>query len=111
MKHLKSALFAALSAALLGVSAMSTAATAEPESMREQRMSDALDNYHSNAAQNPSPGPFARAEESAKRGLKKTGHAIKHGAQKAGEAIETGAHKTGQAIHRTGEKIEEKTAP
>jgi hypothetical protein len=105
MKHLKSALFAAL----LGMSAVSMAATFQSDSTRDQRMSDALDSYHGNASRNPSPGPFARAEESVKHGFKKTGHAIKHGAQKTGHAIETGAHKTGEAIHRTGEKIEEKT--
>ena len=107
MTHLKPALFAAL----LGVSAVSMAATVEYESTREQRMSDALDSYHSGAARNPSPGPVARAEESVKHGLKKTGQAMEHGAQKTGHAIEKGAHKTGEAIRRTGEKIEDKTKP
>lgn len=107
MKHLQSALFAAL----LGASAVSMAATVESDTTREQRMSEALDGYNSSVAKNPSPGPAARAEESVKHGLKKTGHAIEHGAQKAGHAIETGARKTGEALHRAGEKIEEKTKP
>ena len=107
MKNIKSALFAAL----LGVSAISMAATVESGATREQRMSDALDSYHSSAASNPSPGPAARAEESVKRGLKKTGHAIKQGAQKTGHAIETGARKAGEAIHSAGEKIKQKTTP
>lgn len=107
MKNIKSALFAAL----LGASAVSMAATVESDATREQRMSDALDSYHSGAAADPSPGPAARAEESVKRGLKKTGRAIEHGAQKTGHAIETGAHKAGEAIHSAGEKIEKKTTP
>lgn len=105
MTHLRPAVFAAL----LGACAVSMAATVEYDSTREQRMNDALDSYHSTASRNPSPGPVARAEESVKHGLKKTGHAIEHGAQTTGRAIETGAHKTGEAIHCTGEKIEEKT--
>lgn len=90
---------------------------------REQRMDEALQNYrngHSNAtAQNPQPGPAARAEESVKRGARRAGHAvkhgaertgeaIKHGAQKAGDAVGTGLEKSGNAIRRGGEKLKEK---
>ena len=100
MQTLKLSICAALTAA-------STLAFAyEPETTREQRMSNALDRYHD--SRNPNPGPAARTEESIKRGVGKTGHAIKHGAQKAGHAVSRGAHKAGDALRNTGERIEDK---
>lgn len=97
-----------LAAALVGLSSVAMADTD-----REQRMNDALENYRSSgsAAKNPSPGPFARAEESTKRGARKAGHAAKHGAQRVGDGIATGVQKTGDALRRTGEKIEDATTP
>ena len=99
-----------LAAAIVG---LSSAAMANVESDRDQRMNAALESYRSSgaAAKNPSPGPFARAEESTKRGARKAGHAIKHGAQRVGEGIETGVEKTGDALRRTGKKIKAKTTP
>lgn len=99
-----------LAAALVG---LSSAAMADSDSDRDQRMNSALENYRSSdtAAKNPAPGPFARAEEATKRGVHKAGHAIKHGAQRAGDGIATGVEKTGDALRRTGEKIKEKTTP
>ena len=98
-----------LAAALVGLSAAAMAVDTD----RDQRMNSALENYRSSgaAAKNPQPGPFARAEESTKRGMRKAGHAIKHGAQRAGEGIKTGVGKTGDALRRTGEKIEDATTP
>jgi hypothetical protein len=61
---------------------------------------------HDRAERNESPGRAARAEESVKHGVRKTGHAIKHGAQKVGHAVKTGVRKTGNAIHDAGEKME-----
>lgn len=102
-----------LAAALVGVSSAAMAADARVDTNRDQRMDEALENYRSgdSANRNPSPGRFARAEESTKRGLHRAGTAIKHGAQKAGHAVKTGVEKTGAALHRTGEKIEESTTP
>jgi hypothetical protein len=99
-----------LAAALVGVS---SAAMAAVDTDRDQRMNDALEDYRSSgsAAQNPSPGPFARAEESTKKGVRKAGTAIKHGAQKVGHAVGTGVKKTGDAIGRTGDKIQGSTTP
>lgn len=99
-----------LAAALVG---LSSAAMADIDTDRDQRMNSALENYRSSgvASKNPQPGPFARAEESTKRGMRKAGHAIKHGAQRAGEGIKTGVEKTGDALRRTGEKIEDATTP
>lgn len=100
-----------LAAALLGVSA--TAMAVDTDAAREQRINESLENYRSSsaAAQNPSPGRFARAEESTKRGVKKAAASVKHGAQKAGNAVKTGAEKTGAAIRRGGEKMKEKVTP
>lgn len=99
-----------LAAALVG---LSSAAMAASTTDRDERMNSALENYRSSgaAAKNPEPGPFARAEESTKRGARKAGHAIKRGAQRAGEGIETGVEKTGAALRRTGQKIKESTTP
>lgn len=99
-----------LVAALVGIS---SAAMADSTTDRDQRMNSALESYRSSdaAAKNPEPGPFARAEEATKRGVRKAGHAIKHGAQRAGDGIATGVEKTGDALRRTGEKIKEKTTP
>ena len=98
-----------VAAALVGISSLAMAADAG----REQRMNDALENYRgSSAAQkNPEPGPFARAEESSKRGLHKAGSAVKRGAKKAGHAVGTGIEKTGDALRTTGEKIQGSTKP
>lgn len=96
--------------ALATIVTASTAMAAEAQSQisRDQRMDEALQNYRSSASadRNPSPGRFARAEESVKRGAGKAGAAVKHGAKKAGHAVSTGAHKTGDALRRTGKKIE-----
>ena len=99
-----------LAAAIVG---LSSAAFADVDADRDQRMNTALESYRSSdaAAKNPSPGPFARAEEATKRGAREAGHAIKHGAQRAGQGIATGVEKTGDALRRTGEKIKEKTTP
>lgn len=98
-----------LLAALVGAGTLAMAADPQPD--REQRMNDALQNYRSTADRNPSPGPFARAEESTKRGVKKAGSAVKRGAKKAGHAVGTGVEKTGAAIRRGGEKVQESTSP
>ena len=97
-----------LAAALVG---LSSAAMADTD--RDQRMNEALENYRSGetAAKNPQPGPFARAEEATKRGVRKAGDAIKTTAKRTGQGIATGAEKTGDALRRTGEKIKEKTTP
>lgn len=95
--------------AVLGASGLASAAEPLADSTREQRMSDALDRYHD--SRNANPGPAARAEESVKRGMHKTGDAIKHGAHKAADGVKRGAHKTGEAMHRAGEKIEGKDKP
>ena len=99
-----------LVAALVGISSV---AMADSTADRDQRMNSALENYRGSnaAAKNPEPGPFARAEESTKRGARKAGHAIKHGAQRAGQGVATGVEKTGAALRRTGEKIKESTTP
>lgn len=99
-----------LVAALVG---LSSAAMADTTAERDQRMNDALENYRSSetAAKNPAPGPFARAEEATKRGVRKAGEAVKTTAQRTGEGIATGVEKTGDALRRTGEKIKEKTTP
>ncbi|MEO8807340.1 MAG: hypothetical protein ABI433_14770 [Burkholderiaceae bacterium] len=99
-----------LAAALVG---LSSAAMADLNSDREQRMNDALENYRSSdaSAKNPSPGPVARAENATKRGLRKAGDAIETTAKRTGEGVAAGAHKAGNAMRRTGEKIKEKTTP
>lgn len=97
-----------LVAALVGVSSVAMADTT-----REERMNDALENYRNGntAAKNPEPGPFARAEEATKRGVRKAGEAIKTTAKRTGEGVKNGAERTGDALRRTGEKIKEKTTP
>lgn len=97
-------------AALVG---LSSAAMADTTAERDQRMNDALEHYRSSdvAARNPAPGPFARAEEATKRGVRKAGDAIKTTAKRTGKGIATGVEKTGDALRRTGEKIKEKTTP
>ncbi len=99
-----------LVAAIVG---LSSAAMADTDTTRDQRMNDALENYRNSdaAAKNPEPGPFARAEEATKRGVRKAGEAVKTTAQRTGEGIANGAEKTGDALRRTGEKIKEKVAP
>lgn len=99
-----------LVAALVG---LSSAAMADVTAERDQRMNDALENYRSGetAAKNPAPGPFARAEEATKRGVRKAGKAIKTTAKRTGEGISNGAEKAGNALRRTGEKIEDATTP
>ncbi len=93
---------------LIAASSLVAAAEIAPGVAREQRMNDALDQYHD--GRNAQPGPGARTEESLKRGAARTGEAIKHGAKKVGHAMGTGVHKTGEAIHRAGEKLEDKTS-
>lgn len=97
-----------LAAALVGLSS-----TAMADTDRDQRMNDALENYRSSetAAKNPAPGPFARAENATKRGLRKAGDAIETTAKRTGEGVAAGAHKAGNAMRRTGEKIKESTTP
>ncbi len=99
-----------LAAAIVG---FSCAAMASADTDRDQRMNAALESYRSGdaASKNPSPGPFARAEESTKRGMRNAGHAMKHGAQRVGKGISNGVEKTGDALRRTGKKIKEKTTP
>jgi hypothetical protein len=99
-----------LAAALVGLSFTSMAGT---DSTREQRMNEALENHRSASAapKSAEPGRLARAEESAKRGARKAGHAIKRGAQRAGQGIGAGVEKTGEALRRTGEKIKESSEP
>lgn len=93
-----------LAAVLVVVSSVGLAAESSSDAARQQRMDAALQNYQDTHA-NTTPGPMARAEESTKRGARKTGSAIKHGAQKAGHAIENGARNTRDAVRRTGEKM------
>ena len=97
-----------LAAALVG---LSSAAMADTD--RDQRMNDALESYRGSqaAAKNPAPGPFARAEEATKRGVRKAGAAVKTTAKRTGDGIARGADRTGNALRRTGEKIKEKTTP
>ena len=101
----------ALAAALIGASTVALAIDADAEAARRQRMDEALQAYRSGDARNPKPGPFARAEASTKRGIRKAGAAVDRTARKVGRAVATGAEKTGDALRRTGEKIQEKTAP
>lgn len=98
-------------AALIAVSGVAMAADPASDAARQQRMDDALQTYRGGADRNPAPGPFARAEASTKRGLKKAGAAVERGAKKVGHAVGTGAEKTGDAIRRTGEKMQDSTAP
>jgi hypothetical protein len=105
MKTIKVVLFCTA----LGLSGWASAAEPQTDTTREQRMSEALDKYHD--SRNANPGPAARAEESVKRGMHKTGRAIKHGAHKTKDAVKHGAHKTGDAMHRMGEKMEGKDKP
>jgi hypothetical protein len=102
-----------LAAACVVLSSTAMTAGAAADTDREQRMNAALENYRSGdtAEKNTSPGRFARAEESTKKGVRKAGSAIKHGASKAAHAVGTGVEKTGDAIRRGGEKIQDKTAP
>jgi len=102
-----------LTAALVGVSAAAMTVDARADAARDQRMNAALEDYRNNAdtARNPSPGRFARAEESTKNGMHKAGSAIKRTAKKVGHAVGTGVEKTGDAIRRTGDKIQGKTTP
>jgi hypothetical protein len=90
----------AFGAVLLASSLVAVAAESPTDTSREQRMDDALQRYR-DAHPDTGAGPVARAEESMKRGLRKTGQAIKHGAQATGHAVKHGAHKVGQAIHPT----------
>lgn len=100
-----------LAAALVGLSSAAMAVDPQADSARDQRMNEALENYRSNADKNPEPGPFARAEESTKRGISKAANAVKHGAKKAGHAVGTGVEKTGEALRNAGEKIQGSTQP
>jgi hypothetical protein len=95
----------ALAASLAALSLAAMAADPSSDAARQQRMDEALQNYHS-SAHNSGEGPAARAEDSIKRGAHKAGAAIERGAKKTGHAIEKGVHKTGEAIHHAGEKIE-----
>lgn len=97
-------------AALVG---LSSAAMADVDASRDQRMNDALENYRNSgaAAKNPEPGPFARAEEATKRGVRKAGEAVRTTAKRTGAGVKNGAQKTGDALRRTGEKIKDATTP
>ena len=111
-------------AALLTQCVLAAAADESADAAREGRMNDALNSYRSQSSGSQPAGFAERAEDSAKRGLSRTGHAIRHGAKKVGsvvkqgahkvgETIETGVHKTGSAIEHVGQKIEgkDKTSP
>lgn len=117
MQSIQSFKFVIVAAAL---AASSVAMAQDNTPSREQRMDDALQTYRSGTAQNPQPGPAARAEESMKRGAHRTGNAIKHGAhrtgeaikhgaQRAGDAVGTGMEKSGDAVRRGGEKLKDKS--
>lgn len=100
----------AVGATLVAISAVALAAEPSSDAARQQRMDAALQNYHdahpdTTARSSSTAGPAARAEESAKRGARKAGHAVAHGARKAGHAVAQGARKTGDAMRRTGEKM------
>ena len=95
----------ALGAMLVAVSTLGVAAETASVETREQRMDAALQQYH-DTANNPQPGPAARAERSVKREFHEAGHAIRHGSREAGHAVRRGAQKTRHAVHRAGEKVE-----
>ena len=101
-------------AAALALAAGLSFADTPSNTTRDERMDAALQDYRSQqsdaADKNAQPGPMARAEESIKRGARKTGEAIKHGAQKTGQAVGKGVRKTGEALQRGGNKLEEKSS-
>ena len=100
--------FAIIAASFLASTA-AFAADAQADAARQDRMDSALQTYRDSASKNPNPGPFARAEESTKRGVRKAGSAVKRGAKKTANAVENAGVKTKAALRRTGEKLQDVT--
>lgn len=101
----------ALAALLMTASVGAMAETTTTNTTRDQRMNAALQDYRSgNGSSDTSTngmrrkGTFERAEDSAKSGTRKAGHAIAEGSRTAGHAVAQGARKTGHAVHKATDK-------
>ncbi len=109
--HTMRSVIVALLATLTPLAAsIATAQDSTQDPGRQQRMDAAYQDYRSN----PHPsgeGRAARAEDSMKHGMHKTGRAIKHGAQKTEEAVEHGAHKAKEEMHKAGQKMKGASEP